>query len=487
MKPTTFPLHVQGQYQGCIIQAPECARPGRSNVRTLANERLHQSPTDWFSKFSLLATRAQALPHSILLASITFAFLTVFLPVSHAQDSVLTLAGQPQVSGATNGPGTNACFNEPAGIVVAANGTIYVADSANHAIRTVATNGLVSTFAGQLGVPGTQNATGTNAQFNYPSGLAFDLKGNLFVSDTGNAAIRKITPVGGVSTLAGVPGQSGFLDGAASTAEFSSPLGLAVATNGNVYIVDSGNHVIRLLTNGVVSTLAGNPFIWGSADGQGTNALFNAPCGVALDGKGNLWVSDTDNDTIRKVTAGGLVSTYAGQAGVDGTNDGPVATARFCRPAELAFDPQGDLLVADSFNHTLRKISTNGIVTTISGQPGTSGSTDGLNRQARYFNPYGLAFNPNGLLFVADSYNELIRQVLVPFQETLQLNGHPPTVTLTWTAVIGQQYQVQYTGNLAGPWTNLSLVLTATTHTLTQTDVFNPAQPQRHYRVVLWP
>ena len=416
-----------------------------------------------------------------------WAFALAFAMRVHAQDSVLTLAGQPQMPGATNGLGTNACFNEPAGIVVGANGALYVADSANHAIRTVAPSGLATTFAGQPGVPGSQNGTGTNAQFNYPSGLAFDLSGNLLVGDTGNATVRKITPAGVVSTLAGVAGQPGYLDGAAGAAQFGSPLGLAVATNGNVYIVDSGNHVIRVLNNGVVSTLAGNPLIWGSADGQGTNALFNAPCGIALDSHGNLWVSDTDNDTIRKVTPGGLVSTYAGLAGRDGTNDGPAATARFCRPAELAFDPQGNLLVADSFNHTLRKISPNGMVSTISGAPGISGSTDGLNRQGRYFNPYGLAFNTNGLLFVADSYNELVRQVLVPFQETIQLTGHPATITLTWTAVIGQHYQVQYTGNLAGAWTNLGPVLSATAHILGQTDVLSPAQPQRHYRVVLGP
>jgi len=151
------------------------------------------------------------------------AFLTAFVTLSQAQDSVTTLAGQPQFPGATNGTGTNALFNEPAGIVVAANGTVYVADSANHAIRTVATNGLVGTFAGQLGELGTTDGTGTNAQFDAPSGLAFDLKGDLLVSDTGNATLREITPAGVVSTLAGVAGQSGFLDGAAGTAEFGWP------------------------------------------------------------------------------------------------------------------------------------------------------------------------------------------------------------------------------------------------------------------------
>ncbi len=414
-------------------------------------------------------------------------FILAFAFAVRAQDSVTTLAGQPQVPGATNGTGTNACFNEPAGIAVAANGTIYVADCANHAIRAVATNGLVTTFAGKVGVPGAADGTGTNAQFNAPTGLAFDLSGNLLVTDTGNATIRKITPAGVVSTLAGLAGKSGFLDGAAGTAEFGAPLGVAVATNGTIYIVDGGNHVIRLLTNGFVSTLAGNPLIWGSADGPGTNALFNAPCGVALDPHGNLWVSDTDNDTIRKVTPAGLVSTYAGRAGEDGTNDGPVLTARFCRPAELAFDPQGNLIVADSFNHTLRQINTNGLVSTISGKPGTSGDTDGLNGQGRYFNPYGLAFNTNGLLLVADTYNQLIRAVLVPFQATLQLTGHPATVTLAWTTVVGQKYQVQSTANLGGTWTNLSPVLTATNQTLMQTEVLNLALPQRHYRVVRWP
>ena len=421
------------------------------------------------------------------LQRIGWAFAMAFALELHGQDAVSTLAGDPQAPGAANGAGTNACFNEPAGIVVAANGTLYVADSANHAIRTVAANGLVGTFAGQLGMPGTQDGTGTNAQFNAPCGVTFDLSGNLLVSDTGNATIRRITPAGVVTTIAGVAGQSGFLDGAAATAEFGAPLGLAVATNGTVFIVDGGNHVVRELNNGVVSTLAGNPKIWGSADGSGTNALFNSPCGVTLDGQGNLWVSDTDNDTIREVTSGGKVTTIAGLAGVDGTNDGPAAAARFCHPAELAFDPQGNLLVADSFNHTLRSISTNGVVSTISGTPGGSGSADGINRQGRYFNPYGLVFNSNGLLLVADTYNELIRAVLVPFSETAQLTGHPATITLTWTAVVGQRYQVQYTGNLAGAWTNLSLVLTATTHTLSQTDVLNPASPQRHYRVVLWP
>ena len=145
-----------------------------------------------------------------------------------AQDAVTTLAGQALVSGAANGTGTNALFSDPAAIVADANGNFFVADSQNHAIRKITTNGVVTTFAGQLGVAGSANGTGTNAQFNTPSGLAFDTNGNLFVSDTGNNTIRKITPAGAVSTIAGVAGSSGFADGAAGSAQFSSPLGIVV-------------------------------------------------------------------------------------------------------------------------------------------------------------------------------------------------------------------------------------------------------------------
>lgn len=188
--------------------------------------------------------------------------LFAFTVALRAQDSVTTIAGQALVSGVANGAGTNALFGDPAAIAADTNGNFFVADSLNDAIREITTNGLVTTFAGQLGVFGTANATGTNAQFNSPSGLAFDAAGNLFVSDTGNNTIREITPAGAVATFAGVAGSGGFADGASGTAQFSSPLGIAVAANGAVFVADSGNHVIREISGGVVVTFAGTPQIW---------------------------------------------------------------------------------------------------------------------------------------------------------------------------------------------------------------------------------
>jgi sugar lactone lactonase YvrE len=402
-----------------------------------------------------------------------------------AQDSVTTLAGRTLVSGAADGTGTNALFGDPAAIVTDASGNFFVADSQNDAIRKVTTNGVVTTFAGQLGIPGNVNATGTNAKFDAPCGLAFDANGNLFVSDTGNNTIREITPAGAVSTIAGVAGPGGFADGAAGSALFSAPLGIAVATNGTIYVADSRNHCIRQISGGVVSTFAGSPQIWGSLDASGTNAQFNGPVGLAFDANGNLFVSDANNDTIREITPAGTVTTFAGSAGADGSVDGDLKSARFRSPAEIVFDRHGNLFVADSFNQTIREISTNGIVSTVSGAARLSGSTSGVNGQGRFCNPYGLAFSADGSLVVADTYNELIRVVIVPFSVVMHFSGENTIVTISWNAVVGKTYQAQFQTSLNSAWSNLGASVAATNSNVSVTDSSTGPAPQRFYRVIL--
>jgi streptogramin lyase len=415
--------------------------------------------------------------------SCAFLFCALVLSLN-AQDSVTTLAGRELISGAANGTGTNAAFSDPAAMVADKSGNFFVADSQNHAIRKITAGGAVTTFAGQLGVAGSANGIG--AQFNTPSGLAFDQGGNLFVSDTGNNLIRKITPAGAVSTFAGVAGAGGFLDGAADGALFNSPLGITVASNGIIYVADSGNHCIRKISGGVISTFAGSPQVWGSVDAKGTNAQFNGPVGLAFDNRMNLFVCDANNDTIRKIAPDGTVTTFAGAAGLDGAADGDVSSARFRSPAELAFDRKGNLFVADSLNQTVREIATNGIVSTVCGAAGVYGSDDGINGAGRFFNPYGLVVTAEGSLQVADTYNELVRTVLVPFKLSLLISGTGTLATISWDAVIGKKYQIQFKNDLAAAWANLGESVTATDLSLSATDN-SGAGPQRFYRVLVTP
>ncbi len=445
-----------------------------------------KNPHSRLRRSGLPATAARLPVGRIRIAQIIFCAL-VFLRLSplYAQDSVTTLAGQPLVSGATNGSGTNAVFNDPAAIVTAADGNFFLADSRNHAIRKVTTNGVVTTFAGQLGTAGAADGNSGTARFNLPGGLAFDGNGNLFVSDTGNHTIRKITSAGGVTTVAGVAGSDAFLDGAAGSALFSSPLGIAVGTNGNIFVADSGNHCIRKISGGAVSTFAGQPQVWGSADGYGTNAQFNSPCGLALDALGNLFVCDGNNQTIRKITPNGNVMTFAGAAEQDGSNDGNLTTARFHSPAELVFDRSGNLFVADSLNQIIRKISTNGIVSTVSGAAEISGAIDGANGAGRFYNPYGVAIGLNGDLFMTDTYNELVREVLVPFQLSLQISGATQAVTISWNTSVGKTYQAQFKEDLTSAWKNLGSSVKAVNLNLSATDTVTNGSQQRLYRVLV--
>lgn len=405
-----------------------------------------------------------------------------------AQDAVTSLAGQPLVNGGLNGVGTNALFSDPAAMVADSAGNLFVADSGNHAIRKVSSTGAVTTIAGQLGVSGSGGVTGAQAKFNRPYGIAMDRAGNLFVSDTGNHTIRKITPAGGVSTIAGSVGQSDFANGSGTAARFSSPLGLAVATNGTLYVADSGNHVIRVISpSGVVGTLAGSPENWGSDDGVGGAARFNGPVGVTLDEQGDLLVSDSNNHTIRKVARDGVVTTWVGTPGWDGYVDGNGGAARFCMPAELAADRHGNVFVADSFNHVVRKISREGRVTTVTGLPGGVGAGDGVNGQARLFNPYGLVVRPDGSLALADAYNQLLRIVLVPVGVSIHVSGGGTGVVLAWDSVVGSSYQVQSRTTLdSGEWVNFGMPITATSLNTT-TFVGDGLPDQRMYRVRLFP
>ncbi len=338
-------------------------------------------------------------------------------------DVVTTLAGTAsQTGGDSNGIGAAASFNSPEDVRVDASGNVYVADTGNDAIRKITTsNGVatVSTLAGRPGVSGYVNGTGGNAKFDSPEGLAVDAAGNLYVADTFNNTIREITtsPAGvvTVTTLAGQPGVSGHADGTGTAATFDSPEGVAVDAAGNVYVADTGNDTIRKITisNGVVtvSTLAGQPGVPGTANGTGTAAQFDEPTDVAVDASGNVYVADKGNSTLREITSVGVVTTIAGSPGVPGNSDGMGSAAHFDLPDAVAVDAAGNVYVSDRGNDTIREVAPDGMVTTIAGAAGQAGSTDGTKGAARFDSPEGLGSDAAGNVYVADTFNNTIREV----------------------------------------------------------------------------
>ncbi len=284
----------------------------------------------------------------------------------NAAGQVSLVAGTAGASGSTDGTGAAARFNQPGGIVAAADGTLGVADTANATVRRISPAGVVTTLAGSPSAQGNADGTGAAATFASPTGLAFDSAGRLVVADAMNNTVRRITSAGAVTTQAGSPGSAGSADGAGSAARFNHPTGVAIDAAGNVFVADSGNNTVRRIApNGTVTTFAGLAGVSGSEDGTGSGALFNQPRAVTIDGGGVLYVADTGNSTIRRVSPAGVVTTLAGLPGVSGHKDGTGSGAWFNKPQALVVDANGSIQVADTGNAALRRVTTDGRVTTI--------------------------------------------------------------------------------------------------------------------------
>jgi hypothetical protein len=324
------------------------------------------------------------------------------------------------IGGYADGTNGNALFNFPQAVAVDGAGSVFVADTLNSAIRKltrVGTDWVVTTVAGQT--------------FSFPLGVAADAGGNLYVADAGNYTIRKITPTGSdwvVTTIAGVAGSDGTNDGPGNTARFSWPVGVAVDAATNIFVADYGVEgfgasTIRKLkwvgTNWVVSTIAGAYQQIGSADGTNGQARFNGPSGIAADSAGRLYVSDSLNSTVRQITPVGtnyVVRTLVGEPLEAGWADGTNSDARFSSPlGGIGVDSAGKLYVTDA--GMVRKITphgTNWVVTTIAGSYGVEGWVDGTGSAVQFFWPQAVAADSAGNLYVADARNNAIRQGALP-------------------------------------------------------------------------
>ena len=323
-----------------------------------------------------------------------------------AQTLVSTFAGSGNV-GSADGNGIATSFNLPTVVTIDSFGNIFVVDRSNHKIRKITPSGDVTTFAGS-GSSGSADGVGTAASFKYPDGAVFDSQNNLFISDQSNHKIRKITPDGTVTTFAGT-GTIGSANGFGTTASFYYPAGIAVDANDNLLVADYGNNKIRKITpDGTVSTFAGTG-VAGSADGNLATAQFNGATGVCVDSFGNVFVADYYNNKIRKINTLGDVSTIAG-TGAIGSDDGIGTTASFHYPAIVAVDANNNLFITDEENHKIRKITTDGMVSTYAGN-GTLGAADGVSTLAQFNYPTGVAIDISNNIFVCDYGNNKIRKI----------------------------------------------------------------------------
>ncbi|GGI45407.1 hypothetical protein GCM10008018_11920 [Paenibacillus marchantiophytorum] len=374
-----------------------------------------------------------------------------------------------------NGAALSAAFRAPGSVVQLADGSILVADTRNHQIRKIA-GGNVTTFAGpelivsknSNGFPtgGLLDGKANEAFFNEPTGLAVDAKGNVYVADSGNNAIRRIDANGQVTTLAG-NGVLGNKDGKGASASFNHPTDVAVTADGIVYVADSLNHVIRkIAVDGSVSTLnaatgraieirPGEASFAGEyQDGSLLTAKFNEPSGLALDSKGNLYVSDTGNQRIRYIDLkAGTVSTLAGSTSGDvlyaknelyasgDYADGDALKAKFDFPKGLAVTSEGGVLIADSLNHAVRYLL-NGKVTTIAGTVKT-GESDGVEQAAEFYRPSDVLVTAQGNIVVADSLNNKVRKI-APYQLPTNIGNDKQVKVVSGSSLISFDAQPEF-------------------------------------------
>jgi gliding motility-associated-like protein len=302
----------------------------------------------------------------------------------------------------------------PYAVTVDKNGGVYIGDAGTMQVYKVLPDGTRTVLAGRYGGFDGIDGHGTDAVFYHPFGLTIDNAGNLYLADWGIDQIRKITPDGDVTTIAGKAGQAGYVDGPVALARFNSVFDVTVDNQGNLYVADAGNNAIRKITpQGIVSTLAGGG-VKGLVDGVGTNAHFYEPSGLVADQQGNVYVADQQNNVIRKITPDGTVTTLAG-SGDYGAQDGPGTTASFLMPRDIAIDGEGNLYVSDLGNNEIRKISPDGMVSTVVGTgpsfEGIANALDGVGRAGVITQPLGIASDRNGTLYVPSNDGLVLRRI----------------------------------------------------------------------------
>lgn len=358
--------------------------------------------------------------------------LWLLLPfISHAQ-LITTIAGTDSAGySGDGGLAVMAKLNYPTGVRADDSGNVFIADDENNVIRRVDRKGVITTIAGNdtAGYKG-DGGLAIAASIHYPGDLALDKKGNIYIVDSWNSVIRKVDKRGIITTVAGCDtGGYGGDGGPAILAKLNIPSSMDVDARGNIYISDQKNAVIRKVdTAGFITTIAGTPGVF-SYTGDGSSAkaarLGNI-CGLRVDTKGNVYVADHDNNAVRKIDTAGIITTIAGSATTGYSGDGgPAKAALLFHPMDISLDHTGNLFIADEGNNVIRKIDTNGIITTVAGIDSAGYNGDNISADsAQLHTPCGITTDKFGNLYIADTYNQRIRKVTFD-TDTIVITGVP--------------------------------------------------------------
>ena len=427
----------------------------------------------------------------------TLSFIPIFLAASASlfgEAVVSPVSGVTGQAGHHDGNGSAAIFNDPMGLARDTQENVYICDARNHVIRKITAAGVVTTLAGMPGVAGAADGVGEAARFRFPADIAVSPGGDLYVADSGNHCIRKIRPDGTVSTLAGNLGSgndistdygAGYvvvprqLDGVGNAARFNSPSGIAYAALGYLYVSDTGNHIIRRVDlNGTVTTLAGKAGVWGSTDGSGAAALFNAPLGMCTGTDGNLYIADSENHAIRCMTPQGLVTTFSGNPAEPGCKEGSRLQARYATPVDIAPHPDGGFIICESFGNKIFRIKPDGVVSIFAG-----GAELQQPSSKTLSNPSSAVCDALGNVYVADTFSQEIRLVIAKFDMVISNVGANKQLTITWDSLPGRDYQLQVLG--ANGWINSSQAPIRAVGQVSNISFPLPAGPSGIYRILL--